>query len=98
MFTWTEEKNQINRKKHGLFLSEITDVFGDPHLIEFYDKAHSTMEEERYICFGRWQDLIVLSVVFTEKDGQIHLITAREATPKERHIYEENYRKETSRN
>jgi uncharacterized protein len=98
VFTWTEKKDQINRKKHGLFLSEITNIFDDPHLIEFYDKIHSTVEEERYICLGRWQDFIVLFVAYTEKDGDIHLITAREATPKERFIYEENYRKETSGN
>jgi uncharacterized DUF497 family protein len=52
------------------------------------------MEEERYSCLGCWQDFMVLFVAFTEKDGDIHLITAREATPKERRIYEENYRKE----
>ena len=98
MFIWTEEKNQLNRKKHGLFLSEIVDVFNDPHLIEFYDKVHSTMEEERYICLGRWQGLIILFVAFTEKDGVIRLISARKATPKERSIYEENYRKEISGN
>ena len=98
MFTWTGEKNLLNRKKHGFFFSEITDVFNDPYLIEFYDKAHSSVEEERYICLGRWQDFIILFVVFTEKDGDIHLITARKATPKERKTYEENYRKETGRN
>ena len=98
MFTWTEDKNQLNRKNHGFFFSEITDVFDDPYLIEFYDKKHSTMEEERYICLGRWQDFLILSVVFTEKSSDIHLITARKATKKERKIYEENYRKETSGN
>ena len=98
MFTWTDKKNQINRRKHGLFLSEITNVFDDPYLIEFYDKIHSTVEEERYICLGRWQDFIILFVAFTEKDGNIHLITVREATPKERLIYEENYRKEIGGN
>ena len=98
MFTWTEEKNQLNRKKHGLFLSEIIDVFDDPYLIEFYDEVYSTVEEERYICLGHWQDFIILFVVFTEKDDDVHLITARKATPKERTIYEENYRKEIGRN
>jgi uncharacterized DUF497 family protein len=97
VFTWTEEKNLLNRKKHGLFFFEIVDVFDDPHLIEFYDKIHSTKEEERYFCLGRWQSFIILFVAFTEKiDGEIHLITARKATPKEKGIYEENYRKEIS--
>ena len=94
MLTWTEEKNQLNRKKHGLFFSEIVDVFDDPHLLEFYDEVYSTPEEERYICLGRWQDFFVLFVAFTEKDGAIRLITARKATSKERKVYEENYRKE----
>ena len=98
MFTWDLEKNRLNKKKHGLFLSEITQVFDDPHLIEFYDGAHSTVEEERYICLGCWQGFMTLFVAFTEKDGDIHLITAREATTKEKHIYEENYRKEVGRN
>ena len=99
MFTWTEEKNQLNRKKYGLFLSEIVDVFDDPHLIEFYDKIHSTKEEERFFCLGRWQGFIILFVVFTEEfNGDIHLITARKATPKERSVYEKNYRKEVSGN
>jgi len=98
MFTWTEDKNKLNMENHGFFFSEILDVFNDPHLIEFYDDSHSTMEEERYICLGHWQDFIILSVVFTEKGGDTHIITARKATPKERKIYEENYRKETSRN
>ena len=96
MYTWTKQKDRINRKKHGLSFSEVTDVFDDPYLIEFYDEAHSTVDEERYICLGRWQDFIVLSVVFTEMDT--HLITARKATAKEAQVYEENYRRETGRN
>ena len=98
MFTWTKEKDRFNRRKHGFFLSEVTDVFDDPHLIELYDDVHSTEGEERYICLGRWQDLMILFVAFTEKNGDIHLISAREATAKEKRIYEENYRKEISGN
>jgi uncharacterized DUF497 family protein len=47
MYTWTEEKNQLNKKKHGFYLSEIVDVFDDPHLIDWFDREHSSMEEER---------------------------------------------------
>jgi len=96
LYTWTEEKNQFNKQKHGLFLSEITDVFDDPHLVEFYDKAHSTADEDRYICLGRWHDVLILFVIFTERNGDIHLITARKATAKERRTYDENYQRETS--
>jgi len=96
LYTWTEEKNQLNKKNHGFFLSEITDVFDDPHLFEYYDKAHSKIDEDRYICLGRWHDILILSVVFTERNGDIHLIMARKATTKEKRIYYENYQRETS--
>jgi uncharacterized DUF497 family protein len=78
MFTWTEEKNLLNKKKHGFYLSEITEVFDDPHLMDWYDGDHSSMEEDRYICLGRWRDMVILFVAFTERDGTVHLITARE--------------------
>jgi hypothetical protein len=41
VYTRTEEKNRLNKKKHGFYLSDIVDVFDDPHLLEFYDAAHS---------------------------------------------------------
>ncbi|GHV94584.1 hypothetical protein AGMMS50293_09040 [Spirochaetia bacterium] len=88
----------LNKKKHGFYFSEITDVFDDSHLMDWYDNGHSSMEEDRYICLGRWRDMVILFVAFTERDGIVHLITAREATPKERKAYDENYRRETSGN
>jgi uncharacterized DUF497 family protein len=36
VFTWTEEKNQENKKKHGFYLSDIVSVFEDVHSIDFY--------------------------------------------------------------
>ena len=73
MFTWTEEKNLLNKKKHGFYLSEIVDVFDDPHLIDWYDKEHSSMNEDRYICLGRLHDAVTLFVVFIEQGDNIHL-------------------------
>jgi len=98
MFTWTDEKNKINKKKHGFYLSEITDVFDDPHLIDWYDRQHSSMEEDRYICLGRLRDTVIFFVVFTEEDDNIHLITARKAEPIEERFYYEHYEKATRRN
>ena len=98
MFTWTSEKNQLNKKKHGFFLSEIVEVFDDPHLIDWYDKEHSSIEEDRYICLGRLHDSVTLFVVFTEQGEDIHVITARKAEPTEERLYYEHYEKETSGN
>ena len=98
MFTWTEEKNQLNKKKHGFSLSEIVDVFDDPHLIDWYDKEHSSINEDRYICLGRLHDTLTLFVVFIEQGEDIHLITARKAEPIEERLYYAHYEKETRGN
>ena len=99
MFTWTEEKNQLNKKNHGLYLSEVVDVFDDPHLMEFYDKAHSSLDEDRYISLGRLRDTVIFFVVTTDKaDGNTQIITARKATPKEQEIYNAHYKEETRGN
>lgn len=96
MFTWTEEKNQLNKKKHGFYLSDITDVFDDPYLLEFYDAEHSFFGEDRYITLGCFHDMVILFVVTMDKlDGNTQIITAREATIKEQETYYEQYKKNT---
>ena len=97
MFTWSEEKNQLNKKKHGFFLSDIVDVFDDPYLLDFYDAAHSSLGEDRYITIGYFHDTVVLYVVTTDNaDGNTQIITAREATSKEQEVYYEHYKKSTN--
>jgi len=98
VFTWTEEKNQINKVKHGLYLSEVVDVFDDPHLLEFYDTAHSSLDEDRYINLGCLHDMVIVFVVTADKNDSIQIITARKATPKEKELYYANYERETGRN
>ena len=98
MYTWTDEKNLLNKKKHGIFLSEIVDVFDDPHLIDWYDKEHSSVDEDRYICLGRLHDVVTLFVVFTEQGENIRLIMARKAEPIEERLYYDHYEKETRGN
>jgi uncharacterized DUF497 family protein len=95
LFTWTEEKNLLNKKKHGLYLSEVVNVFDDPHLIDWYDNEHSSMDEERYICLGRLYDTVIFFVVFTEQGEDIHLISARKAEPIEERLYYAHYKKKT---
>jgi uncharacterized DUF497 family protein len=98
VYTWTKEKNQLNKKKHGFYLSEIVNVFDDPHLIDWYDREHSSMEEDRYICLGRLHDTVILFVVFAEQGEDIHLITARKAEPIEERLYYAHYEEETRGN
>jgi uncharacterized DUF497 family protein len=63
-------------------------------LIDWYDAAHSSLNEERYIGLGVFHN-VVLFVVFTEQGDDIHLITAREAESHEEKLYYDLYRKST---
>jgi len=97
MFTWSEKKNQENKIKHGFFLSDIVDVFNDPHLLDFFDAAHSSLDEDRYITIGCFHNTVILYVVTTDNsDGTTQIITAREATSKEQKVYYDYYRKSTN--
>jgi uncharacterized DUF497 family protein len=99
MYTWTEKKNRDNKKKHGLYLSEAEDVFLDPRLLEFYDAAHSSLEEDRYITIGCFHETMLLFVITTDKKtGETQIITARPAEPPEERAYNEHYQKEIGRN
>jgi uncharacterized DUF497 family protein len=69
------KKNRDNKKKHGLYLSEVEDVFLDPHLLELYDAAHSSVEEDRYITIGRFHETMILFVVTADrKTGETQII------------------------
>ncbi len=50
-FEWDEEKDRINRQKHGISFETASYVFHDEYYIEMYDFEHS-MEEDRYIAIG----------------------------------------------
>lgn len=83
-FEWDEEKNQVNRQKHGISFETAAYVFCDEYYIEMYDFEHS-INEDRYIAIGMVGDL--LFVVYTERGENIRLISARVATERERRLY-----------
>ena len=83
-FEWDDEKNRINKMKHGISFETAAKVFTDPRYIEIYDSEHS-LGEDRYIAIGLVED--VLFVVFTERRHAIRLISARLATEIESRYY-----------
>lgn len=84
IFEWDEEKNQLNLKKHGIDFETAMFVFNDLQRIEIYDMEHS-INEDRYNTIGMVND--ILFVVYTEREENIRLISARLATKTERSIY-----------
>lgn len=84
-FEWDEEKARINIKKHGISFEIAAKVFLDENRIEIYDDAHSNIDGDRFITIGMADE--VLFVVYTERQTNIRLISARLATAKERGVY-----------
>jgi uncharacterized DUF497 family protein len=91
--TWDPKKNRDNISKHGLSFLEAAPVFLDPYLVIRYDEAHSASEETRWKGIGLLGNRLLLSVIFTEEQSnKIRLISAREASFKEKEDYRENIR------
>lgn len=87
-FEWGRKKAGTNLSKHGVALDEARSVFDDPLYVDFFDPDHSD-DEERFIIVGRSQRNRLLVVSYTERNGRIRLISAREATRREQDEYEE---------
>jgi uncharacterized DUF497 family protein len=87
-FEWDEDKAQSNAKKHGVSFEEASSVFTDPLAVIFTDETHSD-EELREIMVGHSAEGHLLVVSFTERDEAIRIISARQATKRERRDYEQ---------
>lgn len=87
-FEWDEKKAEVNLSKHGVSFDEAKTVFDDPFYIDFYDPDHSN-HENRYLIIGESKQHRLLIVSYTERSQTRRLISAREATRREREDYEE---------
>ena len=86
-FEWDIAKAEANIKKHGVDFAEAMTVFGDPLELTISDPDHSE-GEFCFLSIGRSARGILVVVAYTERQGRIRIISAREATPKERRKYE----------
>ena len=84
-FEWDEEKNTENKRKHKVSFKEAKKVFFDPKRFETFDKKHSNFEE-RLITIG-FSGVKLLTVIFTERDSYVRIISARKANKKEEEEY-----------
>lgn len=88
-FEWDENKAKTNLSKHRVSFDKAKTVFDDLFYIDFYDPDYSD-DEDRYIIIGESQRRRLLIVSYTEREDKIRLISAREATKREREDYEES--------
>ena len=83
---WDPSKASSNLKKHKIRFSDAESVLYDPLALTIEDE--DAEGEQRFVslgvdCFGR-----ILVVVYTYKDEQIRLISARKAEKNEIRSYE----------
>lgn len=90
-FEWDLEKAQENARRHGVAFTEAMTVFGDTLELTISDVIHSE-DELRFVSLGTSQVGRLLVVAYTERQGKIRIISAREATPRERRDYESGSR------
>lgn len=87
-FEWDPEKASRNLAKHGVSFEEAATVFSDDLFVTFADPDHS-LEERRYLIVGRSTNGRLLVVAHTERNKAVRLISAREASRRERKAYED---------
>ena len=83
-FTWSEVKRASNIKDHGIDFVDAQSVF-DGLTYTFEDDRFS-YSEQRFVTLGLL-DGVPVSVVHTENDHEIRIISFRKATKRESQIY-----------
>ena len=91
-FEWDTAKALANAKKHGVTFDQAATVFLDALTLTVFDAAHS-QHEERWFTLGFDSRGVLLAVAHTFDAStpdrlRVQLISARQATKRERHNYE----------
>lgn len=89
-FEWDENKNTINKQKHGISFEEAKTVFYDEDALLIPDPDHSE-QEERFVLLGFSQqaNLLVVCHCYRESETVIRIISSRKATKNEARQYYE---------
>ena|SRR6266566_2099076 len=87
-FEWDKGNEQKNWIKHKVTGEEAEEAFDDGNRMLFEDAKHSTIQEKRFILFGKTQQQRKLIVVFTIRHEKVRIISARPMNRKEAITYE----------
>lgn len=86
-FTWDENKNQLNMRKHGINFGDAAYVFFDLFALSIPDDAHSETEERGLLLGKNWNEQTLLVVHSFRYGDVIRIISARKATANETATY-----------
>lgn len=84
MIDWDQRKRQANLKKHGFDFVDTNEIFDGVTFT--YEDDRIAYAEQRFVTLGSLRGTVV-SIVHTEHDDHIRVISMRKATKREREIY-----------
>ena len=85
-YEWDRKKSAGNLRKHGVDFADAVTALEDDLALTLAD---DNTDEQRFITIGTDALARVLVVVYTFRGEKIRIISAREATPRERRQYAE---------
>ena len=77
IYQWDPDKAQANLRKHGIDFADAVSVFSDDLALTIEDKR---FDEERFVTIGPDSFGRILVLVYTWRDDEIRVISARKAT------------------
>ena len=90
-FSWDENKDRSNYRKHGVYFETATLVFDDPYSVMLRDRVVDG--EQRWHTIGLVEGVLLLLVVHTmhgeDEEEIVRIVSARKATTQERRLYED---------
>jgi len=85
-FQWDVAKDAVNREKHGIGFREAAEIFRG--YIFVTTDTRRDYGEQRHVALGEYGGEVI-RVVFTERDGEIRIISAWKASRHDRQTYQE---------
>jgi uncharacterized DUF497 family protein len=86
-FEWDPQKARTNIHVHGISFDEAASAFSDVLSFTYDDELHSHTER-RYATLGMSNQRRVLVIAHTMRGERVRIISAREASPREKRWYE----------
>jgi uncharacterized DUF497 family protein len=87
-FVWDPAKDRANDRKHDISFDEASDVFYDPAAYR-EDTTRPEHREQRWKAVGRVGNRVIC-VIYTERNDEIRIISARAARRNERRKFGES--------
>lgn len=94
-FECDKNKARSNYKKHGIRFTEGCRIF-DGYTLTDPSKKNDASVESRYVSIGSLEKGIVIVLVWTERNGNVRVISVRKASRREREGYNAHIEKTLS--